>query len=44
MDITKELKEQGKTVFLTTHYVEEAEALADIVAIILKQDQGLRFN
>jgi ABC-2 type transport system ATP-binding protein len=28
------LKEKGKTVFLTTHYMEEAEELADQVAII----------
>ncbi len=34
-EVIKGLKEQGKTVFLTTHYMEEAEALADIVAIIL---------
>jgi len=30
------LKEQGKTVFLTTHYMEEAEYLADSIAIIHK--------
>ena len=30
------LKNQGKTVFLTTHYMEEAESLADRVAIISK--------
>jgi ABC-2 type transport system ATP-binding protein len=30
------LKEKGKTVFLTTHYMEEAELLADTVAIISK--------
>ena len=28
------LKDQGKTVFLTTHYMEEAEYLADSIAII----------
>ena len=30
------LKKKGKTVFLTTHYMEEAELLADTVAIISK--------
>jgi len=30
------LKQKGKTVFLTTHYMEEAELLADAVAIISK--------
>ena len=30
------LKNQGKTIFLTTHYMEEAESLADRVAIISK--------
>jgi len=30
------LKQRGKTVFLSTHYMEEAELLADTVAIISK--------
>jgi ABC-2 type transport system ATP-binding protein len=30
------LKDRGKTVFLTTHYMEEAELLADRIAIISK--------
>lgn len=30
------LKDKGKTIFLTTHYMEEAELLADTVAIISK--------
>jgi ABC-2 type transport system ATP-binding protein len=34
--VIKGLKERGKTVFLTTHYMEEAELLADTVAIISK--------
>jgi ABC-2 type transport system ATP-binding protein len=36
-DIIEELKGQGKTILLTTHYIEEAEKLCDRVAII---DQG----
>jgi len=35
-DVLLGLKSQGKTVFLTTHYMEEAELLADTVAIISK--------
>jgi len=33
-DVLKGLKNRGKTVFLTTNYMEEAELLADTVAII----------
>lgn len=33
-DFLKALKEQGKTMILTTHYIEEVEALADRVAIL----------
>ncbi|MHA1442929.1 MAG: ABC transporter ATP-binding protein [Candidatus Heimdallarchaeota archaeon] len=32
--IIEDLKKQGKTIFLTTHYMEEAQVLADSVAII----------
>jgi ABC-2 type transport system ATP-binding protein len=35
-EVLLSLKKNGKTVFLTTHYMEEAELLADIVAIISK--------
>ena len=35
-DVLLGLKERGKAVFLTTHYMEEAELLADTVAIIAK--------
>jgi ABC-2 type transport system ATP-binding protein len=33
-EVIKSLKAEDKTIFLTTHYMEEAEALADQVAII----------
>lgn len=35
-DVLLDLKKKGKTLFLTTHYMEEAELLADTVAIIKK--------
>ncbi len=35
-DVLNGLKVRGKTIFLTTHYMEEAELLADTVAIIAK--------
>ena len=35
--LIKEIRDQGKTIFLTTHYMEEAEQLCDRVAIL---DQG----
>lgn len=34
--VIADLKNKGKTVFLTTHYMEEAEELADHIAIIHK--------
>jgi ABC-2 type transport system ATP-binding protein len=36
-DLVRGMKSEGTTVFLTTHYIEEAEALCDRVGII---DQG----
>ncbi|MCS7179521.1 MAG: ABC transporter ATP-binding protein [Anaerolineae bacterium] len=33
-DLVRDVRNQGKTVFLTTHYMEEAERLCDRVAII----------
>ena len=33
-EVIQDLKKDGRTVFLTTHYLEEAELLADQVAII----------
>ncbi len=35
-EVIKGLKAKGKTIILTTHYMEEAELLADTVAIISK--------
>ena len=36
-DLVREMREQGTTIFLTTHYMDEAERLCDRVGII---DQG----
>ncbi len=35
-DLIRTLKAEGKTIIFTTHYIEEAEALADRVAILSK--------
>jgi len=35
-NVIRGLKKQGKTIFLTTHYMEEAEVLSDTVTIIHK--------
>lgn len=35
-DVVRGLKEQGVTIILTTHYLEEAEAMADRIAVISK--------
>jgi ABC-2 type transport system ATP-binding protein len=34
-DVINSLRSLGKTIFLTTHYMEEAEALADRIAVIV---------
>lgn len=36
--VVEGLKESGVTIILTTHYIEEAEAIADRVAVILRGD------
>ena len=33
-EVIADLRDLGKTIFLTTHYMEEAQALADRVAVI----------
>lgn len=33
-DLVREVRQRGKTIFLTTHYMDEAESLCDRVAII----------
>ena len=35
-EIVRDLREQGVTIILTTHYIEEAEAIADRIAVISK--------
>ncbi len=35
-DLVRQLNDRGTTIFLTTHYIEEAESLCDRVAIINK--------
>jgi len=35
-DIVRQMKAEGTTIILTTHYIEEAEAIADRVAVINK--------
>jgi ABC-2 type transport system ATP-binding protein len=34
-DVIRDLRELGKTIFLTTHYMDEAEVLADRVAVVV---------
>src|SRR5690606_452643 len=35
-EMVRRLREQGVTIILTTHYIEEAEEMADRVGVILK--------
>jgi ABC-2 type transport system ATP-binding protein len=35
-DVISSLRDLGKTIFLTTHYMEEAERLADRIAVIVR--------
>ena len=35
-EVIKNLRNKGVTIILTTHYIEEAEAIADRVAVINK--------
>ncbi|HEV2567608.1 ABC transporter ATP-binding protein [Sphingomonas sp.] len=37
-DMVRELREQGVTIILTTHYIEEAEEMADRVGVISRGD------
>lgn len=38
-DILKEVKNEARTIILTTHHLEEAEELAERIAIMAKGDR-----